>query len=1055
VLRRHPHEALIFDTETLDEPGQRLLVGVWRFYRDDPDTPAGHTCMEEGLFYPDELPDRDPDGWVLLQSYAQHHSAQVSAGFDRELKLWPVSRWLKDRLYTYGYRHRNRCSVVGFNLPFDLGAMAAYYAPSRGEEERGGWSLGFWGRYQHGDWDDQLQHPRLRMRALDPRRTLISWGLPRRDDPDGWPMGGRFVDLRTLTFALTDKSLTLEGACKTFGDPFEKAEVAYGVLTEQLLDYALEDIAHTALLYRHCLEELDRHPGVDLKPYGLYSPAGVGAAYLTAMGVQPPLEKYRPQGTPDAATLGWAMSAFYGGRAEARIVRVPLPVVVTDFTSMYPAQNELLGTWPLLTAARLVCEDVTPAVQRLIKDPDLVERLFAPATWARDIGVTFVELCDFDGAVLPVRAGYEPSRAGGDGPHPGTFNIGINPLHYDGTLWYALPDVLAAVLLGPPAFTVRRAVRLQPRGRQAGLRTVQLRGGPDVDPATTNPFLAMIEARHRALKDPDLPKVERDRVELFLKITANASAYGSLARLDRRDLPEPRPVTAYGPMSEPVEADTATPEDPGPFCFPPVAASITAGARLMLALLERILSDAGGGYVFMDTDSAAIVATPAGGRVACPGEADGMLTALSHDQVRNLLRRFTPLNPFGREVTNSDPQLRDCPWKIEHKSADRNVHCYAIAAKRYILFQPAQEGPPTLIHVTDGDEADAADAEIAPGEGSDLVDWSEHGLGLYLDPLKPERPDRDAKERRRWIRQAWEHILATALGTPTQRPAWASQYALTRFTASSPAQLAWFNAPDHGPLVGEVPRPASFGLLAQADPILYGTDRPLPAAPYSNKPREWPGLPWVDRRTRQSLTLATAQPDDPERFASQLAGGAVRVRSLGDILTRYPRRPEHKSLAPDGTPSDETTVGKLRRRPVHSAPALTRLIGKESNKLLERLTGEAIDPREWLDDYGSVASVWDTLVLPALRQIGATEVARVLDVTPHSVRRWLNAGARPHAGSSRHAQMAVELASSTARERLAGMSLVPPADPYACLALSATLTENSSKGRWKPRGSLT
>ena len=85
-----------------------------------------------------------------------------------------------------------------------------------------------------------------------------------------------------------------------------------------------------------------------------------------------------------------------------------------------------------------------------------------------------------------------------------------------------------------------------------------------------------------------LPESERDRLELFLKITANATAYGSLARFDRRDLAEKVPVTVHGPDLEPRQERISTPEDPGPYCFPPVACSITAGARLMLAILERL-----------------------------------------------------------------------------------------------------------------------------------------------------------------------------------------------------------------------------------------------------------------------------------------------------------------------------------------------------------------------------------------------------------------------------------------------------------------------------------
>ena len=60
------------------------------------------------------------------------------------------------------------------------------------------------------------------------------------------------------------------------------------------------------------------------------------------MGIEPVLARQ-----PDfpREVLGYAMNAFFGGRAECRIRRTPLPVVYTDFTSMYPTVNALLGNW--------------------------------------------------------------------------------------------------------------------------------------------------------------------------------------------------------------------------------------------------------------------------------------------------------------------------------------------------------------------------------------------------------------------------------------------------------------------------------------------------------------------------------------------------------------------------------------------------------------------------------------------------------------------------------------------------------------------------------------
>jgi DNA polymerase elongation subunit (family B) len=54
-------------------------------------------------------------------------------------------------------------------------------------------------------------------------------------------------------------------------------------------------------------------------------------------------------------------------------------------------------------------------------------------------------------------------------------------------------------------------------------------------------------------------------------------------------------------------------EGKGKWYFPVIASWITSGGRLFLAMLERAIADAGGTYLFMDTDSAAIVARKNGG----------------------------------------------------------------------------------------------------------------------------------------------------------------------------------------------------------------------------------------------------------------------------------------------------------------------------------------------------------------------------------------------------------------------------------------------------------
>ena len=72
-------------------------------------------------------------------------------------------------------------------------------------------------------------------------------------------------------------------------------------------------------LYEALIDEFDLHP-IDLEPERAYSPASLSKAYLAAMGITPLLERH-----PDfpREVLGYAMAAFFGGRAECRIRRVP------------------------------------------------------------------------------------------------------------------------------------------------------------------------------------------------------------------------------------------------------------------------------------------------------------------------------------------------------------------------------------------------------------------------------------------------------------------------------------------------------------------------------------------------------------------------------------------------------------------------------------------------------------------------------------------------------------------------------------------------------------
>jgi len=169
------------------------------------------------------------------------------------------------------------------------------------------------------------------------------------------------------------------------------------------------------------------------------------------------------------------------------------------------------------------------------------------------------------------------------------------------------------------------------------------------------------------------------------------------------------------------------PEDPGDWCFPPIAACITGAARLMLALLERSVTDAGGSWMFCDTDSMAIVAIPTGGLLPCPGgqyqlpDGTPAVRALSHDQVEGIRRRFDTLNPYPRQLV---PDLL---------KAETTADCYAISAKRYELHRH-RDGGVEVVYSSEERDDELDDDEEPPADGVDTP------TAARPRPWRPARP---------------------------------------------------------------------------------------------------------------------------------------------------------------------------------------------------------------------------------------------------------------------------------------------------------------------------
>lgn len=967
---------LIFDTETTIDPTQQFTFGIYRYarWRDD----GTLSVLAEGIVYADDLPVRDAAGFGVLTQVAASAHADVAIHSEARtaIRLLSHREFVNDVLWP---AIQAEALIVGFNLPFDLSRLAVDVAPARGSFE-GGFSFVLWDYLDAamGEWKENKYRPRLRIQQIDSKRSR--YDLTRPKDWKGPKPKPGFLDLRTLAYALSDCGHSLLSAGKAFGARQIKAPHAegHGVITPEYVAYARQDVAATCALLEALRAEFDRHP-LDLDPSRTLSPASIAKAYLRAMVLVPILERQ-----PDFSreVLGWSMNAYYGGRAECGIRRTPVPIVYTDVLSMYPTVNALLGLWAWHIAEHLEIEDCTAEAQALL-DQVSPEMVLDPTRWPEF--AFFAQLIP-DRDVLPVRAPY----AGKDG----VSNIGVNVYSDTVPQWYAGPDLVASALLGDTRPQITRAFRIGPKGRQAGLRSVSLRGSVTIDPEAGDFFQTAIEERQRLKHRNDISAEERDRLRNGLKVVANSGAYGITVESLPKQLPAGKTaeVIVYGPEETPFAARTPRPEMPGEFSFPPAAALVTAGARLILALIERMVTDLRGSYAFCDTDSMAIVATKDGGLVPCPGGAHRLLDgreairALSWADVDEVVARLAALNPYDPAVVpGSILKIEDVNFDPTTKQR-RQLWCLSIAAKRYTLFYLDEAGKPVI-----------------PKGG-----YKRHGLGFLLDPSDPiEEPDDDEEdnaaviddadeesERARWERALWEGIVHDALGLPWEPPNWRERPAVTRLTISSPWHLRAFARFNAGKPYAEQVKPFNFLLAAH----LANLGRPSGVgpgdafrliAPFEIDPRKWARMPWVDIYSGQSHQVTTQFPGGGR--------GVAGVSSLDAVAAAYPFHPEAKRSGPDGKACGKQTDGLLQRRVIEGAGTIC--IGKEAHRLEDRGLVATLD--EVLTTYADRRrDPWIVKVLPRLREIaaevgGRDRLMEVSGLSERALRDVLTGRSRP------------------------------------------------------------
>ena len=285
---RWPATALILDTETTTDPSQRLNFGCARYCRWTDDQKL--LCVREELFYADDLATRNPAGLRALRHYALRHKAEVPAKVTTQLTLSSARDFVDGSFLRAAYGAK--ALVAGFNLPFDL----SRFARSASEATTAGYERGF--SFLLFEWESKpgtfLEHkyrPRILIKHIDSKRARIKFAARRRgkdETKEAARYPGRFLDLRTLGFALTNESYSLASACEDFGVENGKQKVEkHGLITDGYIDYNRNDVRATQQLLEKMRAEFDHHP-IKLDPCKAFSPASIAKAYLRGMGSIPP-----------------------------------------------------------------------------------------------------------------------------------------------------------------------------------------------------------------------------------------------------------------------------------------------------------------------------------------------------------------------------------------------------------------------------------------------------------------------------------------------------------------------------------------------------------------------------------------------------------------------------------------------------------------------------------------------------------------------------------------------------------------------------------------------
>ena len=289
----------------------------------------------EVIFYPDDLPE---SGVVALCKYVQELTWRLGArprkegdpepdliwrdearlgtpvnGRSIKVQLLPLSEFLK---LFYCVAYEDRSLIIGYDLPRELTRLAAFWREIKKGEKVGGWKLALW-TYLDPNTGKQSPsagwRPQIILKRVAPNVTFIEFTGRR-----GSRYRGEFLDLSNLAHALTGRHWMLAEALGCFpGERIDK-HVEHGRITPDCIDYRRREAYAIVRLAETLVDLFDRLHPVSRRRLGgfvnetrLFSPGGLGRAYLKAAGFSPPAVRQD--------RLGACAAASYGGWSEVQV----------------------------------------------------------------------------------------------------------------------------------------------------------------------------------------------------------------------------------------------------------------------------------------------------------------------------------------------------------------------------------------------------------------------------------------------------------------------------------------------------------------------------------------------------------------------------------------------------------------------------------------------------------------------------------------------------------------------------------------------------------------